>query len=140
MIVLDTHTWVWLNDDTTRLSAEAGNAIQQERTLGVSPISMWEIAMLWQYERLELALPLEAWLEKACAQPKIRLLPITTAIAARLAQLEMHGDPADRIIVATALVHQCKLVTRDDNITVGKLVETIWYPPPDETDLTNGTA
>ena len=51
MIVLDTHAWIWLNDDTGRLSSEAGEAIQRERVLGVSAISLWEVAMLSQYGR-----------------------------------------------------------------------------------------
>ena len=126
MIVLDTHALVWLNGEVWRLSASAHEAIRRERELGVSPISLWEVSMLWQYGRLKLDLPLEAWLERACAQPKIRLLPITAAIAARTARLDIHGDPSDRIIVATALIHQCKLMTVDKTITDAKVVETIW--------------
>ena len=128
MIVLDTHAWIWLNDDGKRLSAIAHEAIQRERVLGVSPISLWEVAMLSERGRVELNRPLEAWLERACVQPKIRILPITAAVAARTEHLAMHGDPADRIIVATALVHQCALVSRDENITEANIVKAIWYP------------
>ena len=126
MIVLDTHTLVWLNGETWNLSGTACDTIRKEEALGVSPISLWEVAMLWQYGRIELDLPPEIWLEKACSQPKIRLLPITPAIAARTASLEMHGDPADRIIVATALEHRCSLLTVDKKIKKTELVETVW--------------
>jgi len=82
--------------------------------------------MLYQYGRIELNVPLETWLEKVCSQPKIRILPISVTIAACTARLEMHGDPADRLIVASALVHKCALVTRDENIQNTKIVRTIW--------------
>ena len=126
MIVLDTHALIWLNDDAGRLSNAACEAIQSEGELGVSVISLWEVSMLWQYGRIELDLPLETWLEKACSQPKVRLLSISVAVAARTARLELHGDPADRLIVASALVHQCALITRDENIQNAKIVRTIW--------------
>jgi len=126
MIVLDTHVLIWLNDDAGRLSNAAYEAIRREGELGISAISLWEVSMLLQYGRIELSLPLETWLEKACSQPKIRLLPISVAVAARTARLEMHGDPADRLIVASTLVHQCGLVTRDENIQNTKIVRTIW--------------
>ena len=126
MIVLDTHVLIWLNDDAGRLSSAAREAIRHEEELGVSAISLWEVSMLYQYGRIELGLPLETWLEKACCQPKIRILPISVTIAANTARLEMHGDPADRLIVASALVHKCALVTRDENIQNAKIVMTIW--------------
>jgi len=126
VIILDTHAWIWLNGDTRRLSAAARETIRQENILGVSPISLWEVAMLWERGRVELDRSLEAWLEKACAQPKIRLLPITTAVAVRTANLIMHGDPADRIIVATALTYQCALVTVDGNIHDANIVKAVW--------------
>ena len=126
MIVLDTHAWIWLNDDDKRLSTTAREAIRREDFLGVSSISLWEVSMLWERGRVELNRPLEAWLERACAQAKVRLLPITVGIGARTANLKIHGDPADRLIVATALIHQCKLVTVDENITDAKVVDVIW--------------
>jgi len=126
MIFLDTHALIWLNDDAERLSNVAREAIRREDALGVSAISLWEVSMLWQYGRIEIGLPLETWLEKAFSQPKIRLIPISVAVAARTVRLEMHGDPADRLIVASALVHQCALVTRDENIQNAKIVRTIW--------------
>jgi len=126
MIVLDTHALIWLNDDAGRLSDTAREAIRRDDEVGISAISLWEVSMLWQYGRIELSMSLEMWLEKACLQPKIRILPITVAIATRTARLEMHGDPADRLIVASALVHHCALVTRDENIQNAKIVRTIW--------------
>ena len=126
MIVLDTHTWIWLNDDAKRLSKDAHKAIRQESELGVSAFSLWEVAMLCQCGRIKLDRPLQAWLENACSLTGIRILPLTIPIATRVAQLNIHGDPADRVIVATALVHKCRLVTIDENIQESALVETVW--------------
>jgi len=126
VIILDTHVWIWLNADAGRLSNTAHEAIQREQELGISAISLWEVAMLSQYGRIELNRPLETWLEKACSQSKIRLIPITVAVAAHTARLNMHGDPADRLIVASVLVHKCTLATADENIRNARIVQTIW--------------
>ncbi len=126
MIVLDTHAWIWLNDDAKRLSDGARKAIRRESELGVSTFSLWEVAMLCQYGRIKLDRPLQAWLEKACSLTGIRILPLTIPVVARVAQLNIHGDPADRVIVASALVHQCALVTRDESIQESGVVKTIW--------------
>jgi len=82
--------------------------------------------MLESKGRIRLPQPLLTWLRKACAQPDLRLLPITPEIAAIGATLPVHGDPADRLIMATAKHHACPLVTVDENITDAKIVETIW--------------
>ena len=59
-------------------------------------------------------------------QEKVRMLPITPEIAMRSMFIAMHGDPADRIIMATALAHQCELVTVDKKIREAGAVPTIW--------------
>jgi PIN domain nuclease of toxin-antitoxin system len=84
--------------------------------LGISAISLWEIAMLSAKGRIALPLPVLPWLQEALSPEDMRLLPITPEIAALSGTLAMHGDPADRLIAATALAHKCPLVTVDGNL------------------------
>lgn len=115
MILLDTHVLLWHEHGDTRLGAKARRAIAgvlQERKAAVSSISFWEIGMRIQKGRLEFLLDLDAWRRELLDQGLIEI-PVDGAIAARAGLLaDMHGDPADRLIVATALQgHQ--LVTAD---------------------------
>ena len=95
--------------------------------IGVSVISCWEIAKLVEYGRLELPCPLEEWFEQALSYPGIHLLPLTPEIAIESTRLpgEFHRDPADQIIVATARVYNCPLVTSDERILNYPHVTTI---------------
>ncbi len=93
---------------------------------GKVAIALWEIAMISARRKVEFDRPVEEWLERGIAQPKIRLSPLTPAIAAASVSLEMHGDPADRLIVATALCLGMPLVTSDRKIRDSGLVKTIW--------------
>ena len=126
MIVLDTHAWIWLNNESDKLSLAAAKAIEATDIVGVAAISLWEVSMLSAYNRIELNRPLLPWLRKACDLPNVHVIPLTPEIAATSATLNMHGDPADRLITATALVHQCSLVTVDEKITKSGQVTTIW--------------
>ncbi len=129
MIVLDTHVWVWWVHGDEQLTTPQVEAIAAHETndIGVSAISCWEIAKLVEYGRLELPCPLSEWFEQALSYPGIRLLELTPEIAVESTQLpgEFHRDPADQIIVATARVHGCPLVTSDDKILKYPYVETI---------------
>jgi PIN domain nuclease of toxin-antitoxin system len=98
----------------------------REPTLGVAAISTWEVAMLVAKKRLTLDRDVLVWLRDALAQPKMMLLPLTPEIAASSARLSMHGDPADRMIVATALAHGSDLVSADRTIRRGGLVTVVW--------------
>jgi PIN domain nuclease of toxin-antitoxin system len=81
--------------------------------------------MLEEKGRIKLPMPVLPWLRKALAAPKIKLLPITPEVAARTGRLPMHGDPADRIIAATATVHDCFLATLDGPLREMPLLKTI---------------
>jgi len=96
-------------------------------TIGVSAISCWEIAKLVEYGRLELPCSLEEWFEDALSYPGFRLLELTPEIAIESTQLpgEFHRDPADQMIVATARVYGCPLVTSDGRLLEYPHVETI---------------
>ena len=127
MIILDTHAWVWLCSNPDKLSERARKAIRASKGLGIAAVSCWELAMLVSQGRLELDRdPLE-WMEDSLVEHEIELLPLTPAIGvASVSLAEFHGDPADRMIVATAQVHSAPLVTKDRAITESKLVSVVW--------------
>ena len=118
MILLDTHIWVWWVDDSLQLTTPYRNWIDEYRDegLGVSIISCWEVAKLVENGRLTLQCGVEEWLEGALAYPGVQLLELTPRIAVESTQLpgSFHRDPADQIIVATARVWDCALLTADD--------------------------
>jgi PIN domain nuclease of toxin-antitoxin system len=127
MIVLDTHAWIWLASDPARLGKEALRVIRKDRARGVAAISCWEVATLAARGRIELDRDPVAWMDDALRDLGTDLLPLTPAVAAASAQLgEFHGDPADRLIVATALTHGAVLVTKDERIREFGAVRTVW--------------
>jgi PIN domain nuclease of toxin-antitoxin system len=120
MIVLDTHIWVWWVHDDPQLTQRQNAWIQEheEQGVGVSAISCWEVAKLVEYHRLTLPCPVAEWFDQALAYPGMQLLPLTPRIAVESTQLPgtFHRDPADQIIVATARIYDCPLLTADDKI------------------------
>ena len=129
MIVLDTHTWVWWvhgQKELTNTQAEIIEANEQD-TIGVSAISCWEVAKLVERGRLELPCSLGEWFELALGYPGVSLLELTPEIAIESTRLpgQFHRDPADQIIVATARVYGCPLVTSDGKILEYCHVETV---------------
>ena len=118
--MLDTHIWVfWVHGDP-RLSADHLKLItaNEQSGLGISAISCWEVAKLVERGRLTLPCGLQEWFDQALAYPGVTLLELTPEIAIESTQLPgtFHRDPADQIIVATARIQQCPLLTRDSNI------------------------
>ena len=131
MIVLDTHSWVWWangSDELSRAARTRTEAALREDRLLVSSIRVWEVAMLVERGRLRLAIAVDEWVGQAERIPGLRFVPVTNAIALRSMQLpgRFHKDPADRIIVATALSHGATVVTRDDRIRGYEHVRTVW--------------
>lgn len=126
MIVLDTHVWFWAVTAPDRLSEASLDSIQSADEVSVSAITCWEISMLAEKGRIALNMPVCQWLEDALSSSGTILLPIVPAVGALAARLPMHGDPADRLIVATAITAGCELVTKDHQIRTSGLVSTIW--------------
>jgi PIN domain nuclease of toxin-antitoxin system len=128
VIVLDTHTWLWYATESEKLSKQAKARIKRAQALGVHPISCWEIAMLSNAGELKLTMDITQWVGHALERPKVELLPFTPAAAIRAAGLgdSFPGDPADRIIVGTALEMGAPLITKDQRITDWGHVQTIW--------------
>jgi PIN domain nuclease of toxin-antitoxin system len=129
MIILDSHIWVWWVHEDERLTNSQAEIIEANETdvIGVSAISAWEIAKLVEYNRLELPCPLHEWFDQAMGYPGIRLIELTPEIALESTQLpgEFHRDPADQIIVATARLYDCPLVTSDRKILKYLYVKTV---------------
>lgn len=120
MIVLDTHIWVWWVHNSPELTNRHREIIQDHegQGLGISVISCWEVAKLVQLKRLTLNYPIDEWLDTALNYPGVNLLALTPKIVVESTQLpdDFHRDPADQIIVATARVYDCPLLTVDDKI------------------------
>ena len=129
MILLDTHVWVWLADESDELSDRHRNAVDAHREsgLGVSAISCWEVAKLVEYDRLELTVSLEEWMNEALHLQGVQLIELTPRIAMDSTQLPgaFHSDPADQMIVATARLHDFALATEDSKIRDYEHVEVI---------------
>lgn len=130
MPLLDTHAWLWWASYRQReFSARAIDAIRDPQGISISAISCWEIAWLIERDRLRLGIPASQWIETATAAPGVTVLDVTQAIAVRAGSFsakELHRDPADRFIVATAIEHGLPLITRDRAIRDAGVVETIW--------------
>ncbi len=131
MILLDTHALIWWVNDPSQLSTVAQSAIEEARkrnALYVSCISSWEIALLVQRNRLQLSLDVRDWLARCEALPFLSFMPVTTAIAVESTRLPdfPHADPADRIIVASALSLGAKLITKDEKIHQYRNQLSVW--------------
>lgn len=129
MIVLDTHVWVWWVHADAHLAANHHKMLDAriDDGLGVSIISCWEIAKLVEYGRLKLPHDVSHWLGNALETQGIKLLELSPAIVVESTQLPQpfHKDPADQMIVATARVYNCPLVTADDKILKYPHVQSI---------------
>jgi len=110
--VLDTHAWVWMSAG----APEASKAANFRGRCIVSTISVWEVAMLVQKGRLALTPDVDTWVTASLQRP-VELEPISPAICIASSRLtEFHGDPADRLIVATAMTLGLPLMTADKKI------------------------
>jgi PIN domain nuclease of toxin-antitoxin system len=117
-LLLDTHVLVWLAEGCEELPRPARELIDRAAAndgVAVSAISFWEVAMLAQRGRISLSAPVAAWREHVIDQPGIVELPVGGEVAIEAVQLpgQLHADPADRFLVASARVHRLRLATRD---------------------------
>ncbi len=115
-VLLDTHVVHWWSAEPERVSTAAAQAISAADELAVADITWFELAWLARNERILLTLPIAAWLQRLAAD--VRTIPVTPAIAATAANLPstFPGDPADRLIYATAVEHGWSLVTKDERL------------------------
>jgi PIN domain nuclease of toxin-antitoxin system len=131
MIVLDTHAWIWLVNDPRQLSPSARRASEQamsKNAISISSISAWEVALLSSSGRLGLTMEVQDWIAGSEALPFFNFVPVDNAIFVRSVSLPgpLHGDPADRIIIATAIMQGMPVVTKDEKIRKYSKVKSIW--------------
>lgn len=118
-LLLDTHCWVWaqlgLLEQMSRPGIEAVKEAEERGALRISVISVWELNMLEKRGRVSLPTSIRLWIAEALQQPGVALAPLTPEIAIESVQLpgELHPDPADRILVATARITGATLLTKD---------------------------
>ncbi len=119
LLLLDTHCWIWaqlgLLQRLSRAALQAIRNSESEGNLRVSVISIWELALLEKRGRVALPMNIRTWVEQALNKPGIAVAPLTAEIAIESVHLpgELHGDPADRMLVATARVLGATLMTKD---------------------------
>ncbi len=132
MILLDTHILVWFISNPEKLSKKAKKAIEREidtkKQILVSSISIWEIYMLVKKDRIKLTIDIDSWIKKIEQSGLFEFVPIDNQISIKSVELnnKFHEDPADRMIVATSLILDAKLITSDKKILNSKKVQTIW--------------
>jgi len=119
MIVLDTHALVWLAEGSSKLGKKSRSLIDEAlkaEALFVSVISFWEVAMLVEKRRLGMQMSVDAW-RKSLIENGLKEVDLTGDMAIYSAQLNnFHGDPADRMIVSTAISLTATLCTADEKI------------------------
>lgn len=120
-IILDTHVWIWLMEGNPELSPQFRKAVercQEHEAILISAISVWEIGMLVDNKRISFEMDCLDWIEQALSARGIRLCPITPRIAIQSTRLpgSIHADPADRLLLASALEESAVLVTCDEKL------------------------
>ena len=130
MVVADTHVLIHDALAPQRLSDRARRTIDRESrqgTLAASDVSLWEIAMLVAKGRLDPGKDAKAFLDDLILGRRLVVLPITAAIAVRAQSDEFQqGDPADRIIAATALERGVPLITADAELRKLRGLKVVW--------------
>ena len=126
-VLLDTHVWIWWVLGSERLSPPERRCLDGLAAAGgcgLSAMSLWEAQMLHSKARLSLDRPFAPWLRLGAAPGVVAVLPLDVDVVAALDQLpeSFHGDPADRLIVATALCHGLPLATHDSAIRASRVI------------------
>ena len=128
MLLLDTHAFVWLVSDLSRLPLHAQEVIRSSAdALFLSGISGMEIALAVKRGRLELPTDAEAFVQRGVAQHGIREIPVSATLGCRAARLpDIHNDPFDRILIATAPAYRLAILSKDAVIPKYPDIRVIW--------------
>lgn len=119
--LIDTHIWIWFVSGNTEIKKNIQKTITRalhDNNVYLAAISLWEICMLEKRQRIRLEMPCLEWINRFLELTHIIILPLTPKIAHESGYLpgNFHGDPADRLIAATARIHDLTIVTRDKSI------------------------
>lgn len=130
MILLDTHVWLWWLLGSPRLHAKERSALDRLGSRGavrLAAVSLWEAQMLHAKARLTLDRAFDVWIREAAAVGVVEIVPLDVEVVIALSSLPatFHGDPADRLIVATARAHRLPLATHDRAVRKSRLVR-VW--------------
>ncbi len=116
-VLLDTHALLWWQAGSPRLAPSALTALSAAARVLISPISCWEVSMLVTKGRVTLDRPTATWIRDLLAQDRIATADLTAQIAVDAAELpDFHGDPADRLLYATARWLRIPLISKDDRL------------------------
>ncbi len=119
-VVLDTHAWIWLITGNVReMPAEVVRRVLTADEQWICSASVYELHVLVARSRVQLHLPVDEWVQEATVGAGIRVCPLTALDAAAAGNLQaswQHGDPLDRMILATAQRRRATLVTRDKQL------------------------
>ena len=119
LLLLDTHCWIWaqlgLIQNLSQAALQSIQDAEREGNLRISVISIWELAMLENRGRIALPMNVRTWVDQALGKSGIAVTPLTAEIMIESVHLpgDLHGDPADRMLVATARVLGATLATKD---------------------------
>jgi len=121
-LLLDTHIWIWSLVEPARLHQRVAQALRSaDSEIWLSPISLWELGVLVERQRIEISGDLESWIDAAMRAAPMKEAPLTNDIVRALLGLETpHRDPADRFLAATAATLDLQLVTADERLLQGK--------------------
>lgn len=128
MVLLDTHIWIWWLFADSRLTAEERlelDRLASNHEVAISAISVWEVQMLVRKRRISIHLPFEQWIREATRPDVVNIVPLDSNVAIAVYNLpaDFHGDPADKMVIASAISRNYTLATDDNAIRRSELVE-----------------
>lgn len=131
-LLLDTHVWIWWLLGSGQLPTKEREKLDRLAARGalrLAAVSLWEAQMLHAKRRLTLNRPFDIWIRDAAAANVVQVLPLDVEVVIALDGLpaSFHGDPADRLIVATSRAQKIPLATHDAAIRKSR-VTTFWKP------------
>ena len=126
-LLLDTHIWIWSLLEPAKLSRRVRAELETpDNELWLSPISVWELLILIEKERVEVDKDPIPWVAEVSRSVALREAAVTHEVAVQSRVIDLpHHDPADRFLAATARVYDLTLVTADDRLLRSRTIATL---------------